>query len=103
MINASERELDIIINILKKYVYDGEVRAFGSRHKQTAKNYSDLDVAIVKYDGMPLPVMELASIKEAFEESELPYRVDILDYWRISGGFRNIIDKSCEIIYSHKI
>jgi hypothetical protein len=46
-----------------------------------------------------MPIMKLAEIREAFEESELPYRVDVLDYFGISNEFRAVIDKGYEVIY----
>ncbi|MCK5595360.1 nucleotidyltransferase domain-containing protein, partial [bacterium] len=47
MIDISQHQLKIIKKILRKHVSDCEVRAFGSRVTLTAKNYSDLDLAIV--------------------------------------------------------
>jgi len=38
---------EIVRNILKKQVPEHEVWAFGSRAKWTAKEYSDLDLAII--------------------------------------------------------
>jgi len=43
--------------------------------------------------------MKLAEIRKAFEESELPYRVDVLDYFGISSEFQAIIDDGYEVIY----
>ena len=37
----------IVTDILTRYVPDAEVRAFGSRATWTAKDHSDLDLAIV--------------------------------------------------------
>jgi predicted nucleotidyltransferase len=99
MICVSESEMKIISDILRSHISNGEVRAFGSRYKWTSKDYSDLDLAVAQYDKKSMPVMKLAEIREAFEESELPYRVDVLDYWRISNEFREVIDNGYEVIY----
>ena len=68
-----------------------EVRAFGSRATWTAKDYSDLDLAVVG-EG-PLDWRTLDRLKEAFEESDLPMRVDVLDWHAISDSFREVIER----------
>lgn len=96
MIYVSEKDLAIIKNILTKYVQNGRVMAFGSRYKGTHKEYSDLDIAIDINCKMTLK--ELCDIKEAFEESTLSYRVDVLDYNGISSEFKAVIDKGFEVV-----
>lgn len=81
---------------MTKYVKNGRVMAFGSRCKGTHKEYSDLDLAIDINRKMTLK--ELGDIKEAFEESTLNYRVDVLDYNGISAEFRAVIDKGFEVV-----
>ena len=68
-----------------------EVRAFGSRATWTAKDYSDLDLAVVG-EG-PLDWRTLDRLKETFEESDLPMRVDVLDWHAISDSFRGVIER----------
>jgi len=89
MIDISEKELHIISDILHKFVPDCEVRVFGSRYNGTVKEYSDLDCAIVGKEKLDWKL--IADIKEAFEESDLPYRVDLLDWNAITPEFRNTI------------
>ena len=64
---------------------------FGSRATWAAKDYSDLDLAILGKG--PLDWTTLGRLKEAFEESDLPMRVDVLDWHAISGGFREVIER----------
>ena len=68
------------------------MRVFGSRINGTAKPYSDLDLAVVGQKALDWRI--LAKLKEAFQESELPFRVDLLDWNAISDEFRNVIEKS---------
>jgi len=96
MIEVSPEHLKIILDILKRFAPSCEVRAFGSRCKGKAKKYSDLDLAIVGNEKIDLEI--LADIKEAFEESDLPYRVDVLDWNAISENFRKIINEKYEVI-----
>jgi predicted nucleotidyltransferase len=96
MIDISAEQLSIVLSILQAYVPNCEVRVFGSRYKQTSRDYSDLDLVIVGAAKLDLNV--LADIKEAFEESNLPYRVDLLDWHAISPEFRKVIEKGYAVI-----
>lgn len=96
MIDLAERYLETIKHILATYVGGCEVRAFGSRSNGTATPFSDLDLAIVGNGKIERRVKML--LREAFEESDLPFRVDVIDYNAISDSFRTIIDNTYEVI-----
>ncbi|MDR0705468.1 MAG: nucleotidyltransferase domain-containing protein [Planctomycetaceae bacterium] len=100
MICVSDKELKIILDIIETYASDCEVRVFGSRYKGTAKDYSDLDLVFVGKE--KLGINRTGELREAFEESDLPYRVDVLDWNSISENFKNIINKGYEIISAPK-
>ncbi|MDR1327221.1 MAG: nucleotidyltransferase domain-containing protein [Heliobacteriaceae bacterium] len=97
MVCVSDDELKIIIEIIKTYASDCDVLVFGSRYRGTHKNYSDLDLAF--NCNKTMSINRIAELKEAFEESDLPYRVDVLDYNTVSDEFRKIIDKGNEKIF----
>ena len=80
---------DIVRDALRRHVPDREVRAFGSRAKWTASDYSDLDLAIMGAE--PLSLRTLADLDEALEESDLPFRVDIVDWASTDASFRAVI------------
>jgi uncharacterized protein len=96
MINVPKKDLKTIITILQKHLADCEIRAFGSRVRDAVKPYSDLDLAIVGIDKVPLTT--IFAIKEKFQESNIPFRVDIIDWNRISDSFKKIIEEQYEII-----
>src|SRR4030043_1996610 len=96
MIDAPERQLETRKSMLAEYVGDCEVRAFGSRGNRTAKEHSDLDLAIVGKSKIKRRVKML--LREAFEESDLPFRVDIIDYNTVSEAFRAMIEEKHEVI-----
>lgn len=79
----------IVRDILRQHAAGLEVWAFGSRAKGTAKPYSDLDLVII--GEQPLSLARDAALAEAFAESELPWRVDIVDWATTSEAFRRII------------
>lgn len=74
---------------MEKYVPQYEVWAFGSRAKWTAKEFSDLDLAIIS--DRPIPFKIISSIEEDLSEAPLPYKVDILDWAKVSEDFKKII------------
>ncbi|MEB0140657.1 MULTISPECIES: nucleotidyltransferase domain-containing protein [unclassified Undibacterium] len=93
-IDLHPHDLAEVVRILRLHVPELEVWAFGSRAKRTAKAYSDLDLALITE--VPLALDRFAALQEAFDESPLPIRVDLVDTAKTSGSFR-------EIIKQHKI
>ncbi len=79
----------IVRDALRRHVPDRKVLAFGSRATWTAKDYSDLDLAIM--GGEPLSLRAVSALDEALVESDLPFRVDIVDWARIDDAFRSVI------------
>lgn len=97
MIEITPAHLQIVLNILERLAPKCEARVFGSRYIRKAKKYSDLDIVLVGKE--KLDWRQMAKIKEAFEESTLPYRVDVLDWQAISPEFRKVIeDHGYEVI-----
>lgn len=64
---------------------------FGSRVLGTAKKFSDIDLLIDL--GKPIPLDILAQLSTEFEESDLPYKVDVADAQSISPSFYKVIQK----------
>lgn len=101
MIDLQADHFATVKQILTEHFPECEVRAFGSRVTQTAKNYSDLDLTIVGQNALDSD--RFRHLKEAFEESDLPFRVDVLDWHRISESFHTVIEKQYEVIQKAKI
>ena len=91
MIDLDPADLSMVKKILAEHVPHCEVRVFGSRVTQSAKVFSDLDLAIVC--DAPMASASLALIRDALEASDLPIKVDVLDWWSISPSFRDVIDR----------
>ena len=89
--------LETVQRILRSHLPGCEIWAFGSRvHGRNLKKFSDLDLAIISTT--PLDPLLLADLKEAFSESDLPFKVDLLDRSTVSEIFRRIIDKKHVVI-----
>ena len=77
--------------VLAQFIPEREVRAFGSRIIDKASRFSDLDLVIMGDERILYDT--IADIREAFEESDIPYKVDILEWATINDNFRKIIDQ----------
>lgn len=70
---------------------------FGSRVNGTAKKYP---IWIHWGRGKEkIPTRKMNALREAFEDSDLPIRVDVLDWHAISADFRAIIEKNALRFY----
>ncbi len=96
MIDIEEKNLATIKSIFQRLIPGIPVWAFGSRTNQTAKPYSDLDLVIVGESRIPQAVYY--QIKDALEKSDIPFKVDVLDWHRISPAFKAVIEQHYEIM-----
>ena len=62
---------------------------FGSRASWTARDSSDLDLALE--GDSALDHGTIVALEAAFEESILPYKVDLIDIGQVSDSFRRIV------------
>ena len=79
---------------------DAEIWGIGSRVEGTAKPYSDLDLVVVMNGKMPFD--RYLSIRNAFEESELSFRVDVMDYHRLNPSFQKKVADHHVVLFSPK-
>jgi len=86
--------LAIVQQILRAHLPpDAQVFVFGSRAKSTTKTYADLDLLVDI--GRRLTLSESADLSEAFSESELPWKVDIIDRHATEDYFLTRIAPDC--------
>jgi type I restriction enzyme S subunit len=96
LLDIGDKEWHIVKAILQQHVPDREVWAFGSRAKWTAKEFSDLDLAILGEKSLTLD--ESAALADAFADSDLPWKVDVVDWVTTSPSFRKIIERDKVIV-----
>ncbi len=88
--------LEIVKAILKRYIPEYQVIAFGSRVTGKATKTSDLDLCIKANQALPVIILE--NIRDAFSLSMLPYKVDVLVWGNLSPSFQKIIaEKYCQL------
>jgi type I restriction enzyme, S subunit len=88
-----------IVSLLNRYLPDTEVWAYGSRVKFTAKPSSDLDLVAFALKEQSFAI---ANLKEAFEESSLPFRVDLFVWDEVPEQFRKNIEKERVVLQEKK-
>jgi predicted nucleotidyltransferase len=87
-LDIEARHWGMLQAILAHHLPDREVWAFGSRTKGAAKLHSDLDLVVL--GAAPLGIATQAALTEALSESDLPWRVDVVD-WATTSAFQALI------------
>lgn len=91
MLDLPADQLATIRSILAEHVPHAKVWAFGSRVHGTASRFSDLDLAVEDVEEMSLRTF--GNLRHAFQESDLPISVDLLDMRTVKGPFKKIVEQ----------
>ena len=93
-LDIREEHARILRSVLREHLpKDARAYVFGSRARGGARQYSDLDLALEWR--RPLGLDLLGRIAEALSESDLPYKVDIVDLMKEDPSFRARITSEC--------
>ena len=87
---------ETVRRLLARHAPECEVLAFGSRVGGRARPHSDLDLAV--RGTARLPLGRIDALREAFMESDLPMRVDLLDWQAVPETFQKIIAAGSEVV-----
>lgn len=90
MIALSSDQVDIVRSIISEFAPEAHIFIFGSRADGSAKPYSDLDIALKQQH--PIDKKAINRIIIAFSDSDLPFRVDVLDWHTLTPEFKRIIE-----------
>jgi len=89
--------LGIVRSILAQHLPASEVWAFGSRvHGKNFKKFSDLDLVICSKTA--LSAKKLGAVKQAFSESNLPFKVDVSEWLDLPESLKKVIAGRHEVI-----
>ena len=86
-ITAGQRK--IILALLERHLPGTEAWVYGSRAKWTSRPQSDLDLVVF---ATPEQRRGVGNLREAFEESDLPFRVDLFVWDEVPETFRDRIE-----------
>jgi uncharacterized protein len=93
-LDLREDHTAILRNVLRAYLpVDARAYVFGSRARGGARRYSDLDLAL-EWD-RPLGMDVIGQIAGALSDSDLPFKVDIVDLSVVEPAFRRRIAADC--------
>ncbi|TAD91007.1 MAG: nucleotidyltransferase domain-containing protein [Alphaproteobacteria bacterium] len=79
----------LVQGILDQVLPGIAVLVFGSRATGRARRYSDLDLVLL--GNAPLPLAVMADLREAFDQSDLPFPVDVVEWCRLSPDMQAVI------------
>ena len=94
-IDAAPADLAYVLGTLARLLPGREVWAFGSRVNGKAKKFSDLDLVVL---GPKLSDSVRMDLADAFRESDLPFKVDLIEWETTQPYFRKIIEANYEVI-----
>jgi predicted nucleotidyltransferase len=92
MLALSADQLELVRAILARRLPGVEARVFGSRARGDARAMSDLDLLMPS----PLEALDRAQLRDDFSESDLPFRVDIVDAAATGPEFLRAIEADSE-------
>jgi len=92
-----EKYLEVLRAVFRQVCPAATIVAFGSRVKGEAHNGSDLDLAVLSWGGQKEC---LTGLKNALEDSTLPFLTDIVDFAKVPPAFQQEINKKNVIVYT---
>lgn len=93
-IDISDKDYEILSEILSKYKKHFDFFVFGSRVTGKAKKYSDIDIAYKKKKSQ-----SIAKLRDELEESSLSITVDLVDLDQIDSEFSKLIHSEMVSFY----
>jgi predicted nucleotidyltransferase len=96
-ISIPMHHLQYILEQLKLYISDSTVWAFGSRVKGSNRSASDLDLAVLC--DIETAKEQLPKLNMVFIESDIPFKIQLLDFNRIPENMQENIKKRYVILY----
>lgn len=97
MSSLDEKTVGEIKDILFRFINPKKVKAFifGSRALGNARKFSDVDIGLRGKSEIPLGIK--SAMEEAFEESDIPFTVDVVNFSSVSDRFAEVAKQ--KIIY----
>lgn len=86
VLDLNESDLGLVRSILKQHIPNESVYVFGSRATGRTRYLSDLDLLLDRVE--PLDRRTMIELLEAFDESDLPIEVDVVDLSTVTATFR---------------
>lgn len=87
-----------IRTIVQKHLPDRtyKVFLFGSRATGSARRFSDFDIGVL--GNTALPAGTLSDIQEELENSDIPYKVEVIDFTAVDPSFTKIATRHIQYL-----
>ena len=89
-IDITAEQRTIVLQLLKRHLPSTTAWVYGSRAKWTSRPQSDLDLVVF---ATPEQNGRVSNLRQAFEESNLPFRVDLFVWDAVPEQFRKHIKR----------
>ncbi len=94
-IDITDEQRETVLSLLERHLSNTTAWVYGSRAKWTARPQSDLDMVVFTTPEQNSRVFDL---REAFEESNLPFRVDLFVWDDVPERFRKHIEQDYVVL-----
>ena len=92
------RHREMLLDLLRRHLPTAEVWAYGSRVNGDCHEASDLDLVVRNPLDLLAEVDGIDELRDALVESNLPIRVDVVDWARIPEAFRREIERAYVVV-----
>ncbi|WP_446831660.1 restriction endonuclease subunit S [Candidatus Foliamicus sp.] len=89
-IDITPEQQQALLALLRRHLPDTEAWVYGSRVRGTARPSSDLDMVVF---ATPEQKPQVSNLREAYEESNLPFRVDLFVWDEVPDPFKQEIKR----------
>ena len=89
-IDLTPDQRETLVSLLSRHLPNTEAWVYGSRVRGTSRPASDLDMVVF---ATPEQAPRVSELRESFEESNLPFRVDLFIWDEVPNSFRKQIER----------
>ena len=89
MYELDEKTKQKIIAVISALIPEARIYLFGSRARGTNAQYADIDIALDA--GKELLLIDVDEVKSMLNESNIKYKIDVVDIYQVSDLMRKEI------------
>ena len=95
MKNIDKEIQEKIVSLITSLIPAARIYLFGSRARETHHQWSDIDLALDT--GEPLRTSKIDEVKSVLGATNMPYKVDVLDFQSVSTDMQASIKRDGKI------
>ncbi len=99
-LHIQSKHLRQVQAILERHMPDVGVWAYGSRVSGRSHDGSDLDIVLRAPGLTQIPLNRLGKLADAFQESNIPFLIEALDWSRLPNTFHQEIARNYAVLRS---